>query len=232
MKLTNSFVKISGMRKRIKVVQGSQGASKTYSILQLWILLSLKSKTHQHCTIITSTMPLLRSGAIKDLEQILNYDKIIYHRIKNPFIYKIGAWTFEFLSFDRDNKGLGGRRDRLFINEANRMRWAIVRPLIARTHKEVFLDFNPSSRFWAHKQFVDTGDGEFVKLTYKDNEYLPDAEKLEIERYAPWGSSPDSNYWRVYGLGEIGFVSVKLFSVSGLEILSPEEEYVGIVTTR
>ncbi len=205
MKLTTAFLKISKMRKRVKVVQGSQGASKTYSILQIWVLQATRSKKHQLCTIVTNTMPLLRTGAIKDLETILQEDDIPFYRTKNPYHYKIGAWTFEFLSFDRDQKGLGGRRDRLFINEGPRMSWLVVRPLIARTHVEVFIDFNPSSRYWAHKQYVETGDGEFVKLTYNDNEYLPAAEKEEIERYAPGGSSPDENYWRVYGLGEIGF---------------------------
>lgn len=205
MKFTSAFVQIAKMRKRIKIIQGSQGASKTFSILQRWVLLSQKSKTHQLCTTVTNSMPLLRTGAIKDLETILHKDNIPYKRTKNPYHYQIGNWTFEFLSFDGDQKGLGGRRDRLFINEGNRMSWATVRPLIARTHKEVIIDFNPSFRFWAHKEYVDTGDGEFVKLTYKDNEYLPEAEREEIERYAPWGSSPDENYWRVYGLGEIGF---------------------------
>jgi phage terminase large subunit len=203
---TTAFRKIARLKHKNKVIQGSQGAAKTYSILMRWIIKAIHSQEKQFCTIATDTFPALRSGAMKDFEDICAGWGVIYESTKNPSIYKINNWTFQFMSVDKEQKGRGGRRDRLFINEANRMPWETARQLIARTHVEVIIDFNPVQKFWAHTNFVDIDDCDFIKLTYKDNEALPQGEVDSIEKHAPWGAVPDENYWRVYGLGEIGFV--------------------------
>lgn len=225
MKLTTSFKKISKTRTALnKVIQGSQGAAKTYSILLRWILMAAKSKNVQLCSIVTDTFPNLRSGAIKDFEEICRNEGIQYYSTKTPYKFVIGKWTFEFFSVDKETKGLGGRRDRLFINEANRIPWKTARQLINRTHKERIFDFNPVQSFWVHEQFVNIGDCAFVRLTYKDNECLPKSEVDSIEKHAPWGALPDPNYWRVYGLGEIGFVEGQIFWYEKYSEL-PEGQY-------
>ena len=195
----------------VLVVQGSQGAGKTYSILQRWALLALVSKKQQLCSIVTDTLPALKKGAIKDFEDICSDNGIDYKGTKSPYVFIIEQWTFEFYSIDKESKARGGRRDRLFINEANRLTWKIAQQLISRTHREVIFDFNPVREFWAHTIFVDKKECAFVSLTYKDNEQLPKGEIAAIERHAPWGSSPDENYWRVFGEGKIGFVEGMIF---------------------
>jgi len=211
MKFTTAFRKIAAMNHRNKVIQGSQGASKTYSILQKWILTASKSKERQHCTIVRSTYPELEGGPLKDFLDICEKEGVNFTGTKKPARYRVKGWLFEFLSFDRDSKGLGARRDRLYINEAKDIPWKTARQIINRTHVERIFDFNPTEYFWAHEQFVDVGDCDFVKLTYKDNEELPEAERDSIEKHAPWGTNPDENYWRVFGLGELGFVEGLIF---------------------
>lgn len=208
---TTAFKKILKLKHKNKVIQGSQGSAKTFSILIRWILMALKSKETNYCSIVTATFPSLRDGAIKDFEVICDSLGIEYDRTKTPYVFKINKWTFNFFSVDKENKGLGARRDRLFINEANRLSWKIARQIIGRTHKEVIMDFNPASYFWAHQYFVDVNDCDFIKLTYKHNEMLPQAEIDSIEKHSPSGSVPDENFWRVYGLGEIGFVEGQIF---------------------
>ena len=173
METTQALLKLSKLKHRIKVIQGSQGAGKTIAILQRWILLASISTESQLCTIVTDTYPNLRSGALKDFQDICRNEEIRYSGTKTPTVLKINNWVFEFFSVDRELKGVGARRDRLFINEAPRIKWKIARQLINRTHKEVILDFNPISHFWAHEQYVDVGDCDFLKLTYKDNHMLP-----------------------------------------------------------
>lgn len=211
MRFTNSYRKIAKLKHKNKVIQGSQGGGKTYNILIRWILKALYSDEKQICSIVTSTFPALRDGALKDFLEICENNNIVFSGTKHPSVYKIRKWTFQFFSIDKENKGLGGRRDRLFINEANRIDWKIARHLINRTHRERIFDFNPVESFWAHEQFVDVDDCDFLKLTYKDNELLPKAEIEGIEKHAPWGTNPDPNYWRVFGLGEIGFVEGVIF---------------------
>lgn len=225
MVITTAFEKICSLRAaRNKVIQGSQGAGKTYSILLRWVLLAAKSKEVQLCSVVTDTFPNLRTGAIKDFQTICEKEGVQYYSTKTPYKFVINRWTFEFFSIDKETKGLGGRRDRLFINEANRVPFKTARQLIARTHKECIFDFNPVNKFWVHEQFVDIGDCEFLKLTYKDNECLPQAEVDSIEKHAPWGALPDDNYWRVYGLGEIGFVEGQIFRYETFDRL-PVGEY-------
>jgi len=211
MRLTKAFWKIAKLRHKNKAIQGSKGASKTYSILQRWLIMASKSKTNQLCSIVSDTLPNLKTGAIRDFEKICLAEGITPIGTKSPYVYRVNNWTFEFFSVDKENKGLGGRRERLFINESNRISWKIARQLIGRTHKECIFDYNPVESFWVHTQFVDVGDCEFIKLTYKDNQYLPDNEIEAIEKHAPWGSVPDDNFWRVYGLGEIGYTENMVF---------------------
>lgn len=199
------------MTHKTKVVQGSQGAGKTGGILRIWVLKALRSDEAQFCSIVTDTFPNLESGAIKDFLEICEQENITYSGTKKPSVYKINNWTFQFFSVDKPGKAIGARRDRLYINEATRVSWDIARLLIGRSHVERIFDFNPTRKFWAHEQYVDIGDCDFIKLTYKDNEKLPESEKEDIERNAPWGKVPDANFWRVYGKGEIGFIEGAIF---------------------
>jgi len=199
------------MKHKTKVVQGSQGAGKTFSILLRWILLAARSETKQFCSIVTATFPALESGAIKDFKTICDILGMPYRETKKPYIFRIGLWTFQFFSIDKESKGLGARRDRLYINEAKRLPWKIAKQLVSRTHVEPIFDVNPVNTFWAHTEFVNVKDCDFVKLTYKDNEELPQSEIDDIEKSAPWGLRPDPNHWRVYGLGEIGMVEGVIF---------------------
>lgn len=225
MKATTAFKKICALRHKTKVVQGSQGAGKTFSILLRWILLAAKSEKKQFCSIVTATFPALESGAIKDFKTIVDLLNIPYHETKKPYIFRIGLWTFQFFSIDKESKGLGARRDRLYINEANRLPWKIAKQLISRTHVERIFDFNPVNTFWAHTEFVDVKDCDFIKLTYKDNEELPLSEVEDIEKSAPWGLRPDPNHWRIYGLGEIGMSVGVIFSDFKLYSDLPQGDY-------
>ena len=225
MKTTTAFEKICRMKHKTKVVQGSQGAGKTFSILLRWILLAARSETKQFCSIVTATFPALESGAIKDFKTICDILGMPYRETKKPYIFRIGLWTFQFFSIDKESKGLGARRDRLYINEANRLPWKIAKQLISRTHVERIFDFNPVNTFWAHTEFVNVKDCAFVKLTYKDNECLPQSEIDDIEKSAPWGLRPDPNHWRVYGEGEIGMPEGIIFGNYKEYIELPEGEY-------
>ena len=46
--------------------------------------------------------------------------------------------------------------------------------LAIRTSHDIFIDFNPSEEFWAHTELLQEDDTDFLILTYKDNEALPE----------------------------------------------------------
>lgn len=198
--LTTSFNKIATLDKRIRIVQGSSSASKTYSILQKLILQALESNQKKLVSIVTDTHPNITKGAFRDFEAILTESNIKYEKTKVPLEITVANWTFEFFGLDDETKARGGRRDILFINEANRIKWETARQLIMRTRETIYIDYNPDAEFWAHDKYKGKQDADFVIVTYKDNEACPKAAIDEIESYI----ETDPEWYKVYGLGQVG----------------------------
>jgi len=117
--------------------------------------------------------------------------------------------TINFISVDTIGKAHGGRRDILYLNEANHLNYKIAEQLIIRTREKVFVDFNPTSRFWVHDEILNKEQKRsiLIKSTYKDNPFL----EKEIIR-ALEARKNDENFWRVYGLGETGILEGRVFT--------------------
>jgi len=134
---------------------------------------------------------------------------------KSLLRYEFGNGSYmEFFSADDSSKLRGARRDILYINECNNIEFESYNELSIRTKKEVYLDFNPANEFWVHTELKDELDTDFIILTYKDNEALDEAIVAQIEknRLKATTSSYWANWWRVYGLGEIGMLEGVIFS--------------------
>jgi phage terminase large subunit len=129
--------------------------------------------------------------------------------------YEFGNGSvMEFFSADDASKLRGARRDILYINECNNVSFESYNELSIRTKKEVFLDFNPANEFWVHKELKDEQDSDFIILTYKDNEALDESIVSQIEKNREKASTSNywANWWRVYGLGEIGSLEGVIFT--------------------
>lgn len=203
---TTALERIGALGTRIRVVQGGTSAGKTIAIL----LLELEEAIRQPgvlISIVTDSLPNLRRGAMRDFLKIADATNVLavsdWNKANSTLKLPNGS-TIEFFSVDMLG-ALGARRDRLFINEANRISWETFSQLEPRTEQQITLDFNPVNEFWAHTELVNNPHFKdavsFLKLTYKDNEALSDAIVQSIERRRGDG---DNNWWRVYGLGEIG----------------------------
>ena len=198
---TTALRKIRALKKRIRIVQGGTSAGKTYDIL----LDELNEALVQNgilTTIMSDTMPNLRHGAMRDFIKICHETNVwdvaewnsTYSTLTLP-----NRSIIEFYSADSED-ALGARRDRLFINEANRITKEAFDQLEVRTEQKITLDFNPVNQFWAH-DLLTRPDVDFVKLNYLDNEALSQniVNALELRK-----GDGTSNWWRVYGMGEIG----------------------------
>lgn len=198
---TTALRKILDMKKRIRIVQGGTSAGKTYDILMDELDEAIRQKGIL-TTIMSDTMPNLRHGAMRDFIKIAKetgaWDFAEWNSTYSTFALPNGS-TIEFYSADSED-ALGARRDRLFINEANRITKEAFDQLEIRTEQRITLDFNPSNKFWAH-DLLTRPDVDFVKLNYLDNEALSENIRKTLELRKGDGTS---NWWRVYGLGEIG----------------------------
>jgi len=215
-KRTTATNKVLALKKRIKIIQGGTSASKTYSILAVLINKAINNPNLE-ISVVAESIPHLRRGALKDFIKILKwtnrYSDSQFNKSLLNYQFKNGS-IFEFFSADDSSKLRGARRDILYINECNNVTFESYNELSIRTKKEVFLDFNPANEFWVHTELKGETDSDFIILTYKDNEALDKSivEQIEKNKLKAKTSSYWENWWRVYGLGEIGMLEGVIFS--------------------
>jgi phage terminase large subunit len=207
---TSTYYKIKRLKKKIKVIQGGQGAGKNVSIAQ--ILIKKATEKKRLITVMTDTYDNLKDGAISDFRNIftaagLDFDKSYNKTDKDLKIGK-SVIQFRYISDTKKTAGKSKRRDILYINEANKIGWEVASTYIGRTHEDVYIDYNPDFEFWAHTQVPKLTDSEGntlseqIIVTYLDNEMCPQSEVDYIE------SRRDNDEWfRVYGLGQTGYYS-------------------------
>jgi phage terminase large subunit len=115
----------------------------------------------------------------------------------------------EFNSYSDEQDAKSGKRNRLFINEANGVTYEIYEQLRIRTTEQVIIDFNPSASFWAHDRLFGDPDVNWVVSTFRDNAFINDSVRSAILSYEPTPENikrgtANEYRWKVYGLGEVG----------------------------
>lgn len=219
LKQTTALTKISSLRRRLRIIQGGTSASKTFSILAYLIHVA-QTNPDILISVVSESMPHLRLGAIRDFTFIMkaqNYwDEAAWGKVFNTYVFPNGA-TIEFFSVD-SSKAHGPRRDILFLNECNNVTYEIYTQLETRTRKVIILDYNPTSEFWVHTEVMPNNKHDYLKLTYLDNEALEPAIVRSIE-----SRKHNANYWRVYGLGEVGVLEGLIYeNWEPIESVPPE----------
>jgi phage terminase large subunit len=230
---TTSINKILALKKRIKIIQGGTSAGKTFGILP--ILIDKAIRTDQlEISVVSESIPHLRRGALKDFLKIMKWtNRYIDSQFNKSLLryeFRNGS-VIEFFSADDSSKLRGARRDVLYINECNNVTFESYNELAIRTKKEVFLDFNPANEFWVHKELKDEPDSDFIILTYKDNEALDESIVTQIEKNRDKASTSSywANWWRVYGLGEVGSLEGVIFdNWKSIDKIPNEAKLIGI----
>ena len=188
---------------RIISNRGGTRSGKTFSILQfLHELIPVRDKAGDVTSVVSESLPHLKRGAIRDFERIIGHSLTQdshWNASTNTYTYDNGA-KLEFFSVDSPDKVLGAGRKRLFINECNHVSYDTFRQLAVRTTGLILLDYNPAEAFWATDKVEPREDCILIHSTYLDNkEFLTLEQIREIE-----SNQSDANWWKVYGLGEIG----------------------------
>jgi phage terminase large subunit len=224
-KYTTAISRIRRMTARKKVIQGGTSAGKTLAILAVLIDIAAKNKTE--ISVVSESIPHLRRGAIKDFAKVMqwtgrwvadrwNKTLLTYHFANGSII--------EFFSADSEARLRGARRQVVYINEANNIDFESYYQLAIRTSEAIYIDFNPTHEFWAHTEVLPEQDAELVILTYNDNEALPDTIRRDIElnRTKAETSAYWANWWKVYGLGQVGTLQGAIYEdfevVEGIDV--------------
>jgi len=215
-KRTTAINKMLKMTARKKVIQGGTSAGKTYGIIPILIDKSIKLPRIK-ITVVAETLPAVKEGALDIFKNVM-FDTGRW--IENNWNASSLTYTFsngtriQFKSFDSVGKAKSsGKRDILFLNEANHIPFEIADALMIRS-KETWIDFNPDNEFWVHKETLKEHNSEFLLLTYHDNEACPKEtiEDLEIKQKKAETSSYWTNWCKVYIDGEIGSLEGVIFN--------------------
>tara|TARA_R110002051_G_scaffold177777_2_gene247637 strand:+ start:19686 stop:20843 length:1158 start_codon:yes stop_codon:yes gene_type:complete len=208
-KTTNVFDRAYRSNTRITCLQGGTRSSKTYSLCQLFIIKALR-ETGKVFTIVRKTLPALKGTAYRDVINILKELDLYseeYHN-KSNLSYTLNSNLIEFISVDQPTKIRGRKRNYLWLNEANEFNFEDYQQLILRTTEQIYLDYNPSDPYsWIYEKVLTREDCTFIKSTYLANPFLDKDTIAEIERL----KELDPDYWRVYGMGEIGTIQTMIF---------------------
>jgi len=231
---TSSIKKLRELKKRIRVIPGGSSAGKTFGILPILIDTATKNPMTE-ISVVSESIPHLRKGALKDFLTLMNatgrYIDSHFNRTLLTYTFTNGSYI-EFFSVDNEERVRGPRRNILYINEATNIRFDTYHQLAIRTSGTIWIDFNPSNEFWAHTELSeqDNHDVEWLTLTYKDNEALPQSiveelEKATVKAFHNPNLPNDelfeenniknaywSNWWKVYGLGQLGALEGVIFS--------------------
>ena len=184
--------------------QGGTSSSKTYSIVQV-LMFKACEKPDLVITVVGQDVPNMKKGVIRDFKNIRKsstfFDRIVinYHKTDRVVTFHNGS-VMEFASYEDWQDAKAGKRDFLFINEANGIDWEIAEQLILRTKKRVYIDFNANRPFWYHEHLMGLENCITYYSNYLNNRYCPDNTKSQILllRERNW------NDWNIYGLGKTG----------------------------
>ena len=205
---TIALTKLRRLDNRIRIVRGGTSAGKTICILLILIDYAIRNP-NKEISVVSESIPHLRRGALKDflslLKSLNRYKESKYNRSTLKYEFTNGSYI-EFFSTDQPDKLRGARRTDLYINECNNVSFDSYQQLVVRTSGTVWLDYNPSMLFWVDKELKGTKGTDFITLTYKDNNSLPKSiiDEIEKARYKAKTSTYWANWWKVYGLGQIG----------------------------
>ena len=213
---TTAINKILNLTKFVKGVQGGTSAGKTYAILPIVIDIAAKRELSE-ISVVAESIPHLKRGAMKDFKKIMistgRWVDSRWNASDFKYTFANGS-TIEFFSADNDSKLRGARRDYLYMNEANNMTFHAYTELASRTKEGIWLDWNPTNEFWFHTELQHDHDVDFLIINYTDNEACPESALnfiLKAKEKAKTSTFWD-NWYKVYGLGQLGSLEGVIFS--------------------
>jgi|688.fasta_scaffold288090_2 phage terminase large subunit len=194
---------------RFMINEGGSRSSKTYSLCQLVIIYCLQNN-NKVVSIIRKTFPALRATVLRDFIEILKelniYSVEDHNKSEHIYTFPNGS-IVEFFSVDDEQKIRGRKRDIAWCNEANELYFDDFTQLNMRTESKLIFDYNPSeSSSWLYE--LPQEESILIKSTYKDNPFLPQSIRAQIEDL----KRTDEALYQIYALGEKAISKSNIYS--------------------
>jgi phage terminase large subunit len=220
-------LKKAGARDRKYIVcQGGGDAGKTVTIIQ-YLCTICKAFDDQMVLIAAQSMPNLKKGALRAFQRYCRKDFnngiLSFNKTENILVFKNGS-EIHFKSYQNEDEARGAEWDYVFFNEANSFSYDIFWQVQRKTRKQVILDYNPTSRFWAHEKLVDGKEKQFngrvvyFQVDHRHNPFLSPDQHKDYENIS------DPNLFKVYARGETGILKGLIFSATQIESMPTDCE--------
>jgi phage terminase large subunit len=201
------FLKNYHTEASVIINQGGSHSGKTHAIIRVLFYLAC-SQPKQVITIVGQDIPNLKAGALRDAlsiyaesEQLAALVKA-YNKTERIFEFINGS-IMEFKSYDNAQDAKSGKRDYLFVNEANGISWEIYTELALRTRIRIYIDYNPNSAFWVHDQLAGKPGVQLIISDHRHNPFLHQGVHEKIEKL----KESDTELWKIYARGITGRIS-------------------------
>ena len=209
---------------RIVVNQGGTSSGKTYAIMQVLFFLAMQ-QPNIVVTVCGQDVPNLKKGAYRDATNIRNNSDVL--TLVFPYVNEgerifkcINGSIIEFSSFKDAQDAKSGKRDYLFVNEANGISYEVYWQLAIRTRRRIFIDYNPTARFWVHDEVIGRDGVRLIISDHRKNHFLSQEEHERIE------GIEDAELWKVYARGLTGKIEgLVLTNWDICDALPPREEW-------
>ena len=216
------FNEINKCKSKYIILQGGKWSSKTVSSL---IYLALEAvKTKLVITVLGSTIPNLKRGALRDFENYVAHKDGIRERIstinqsERKYTFTNGS-IIEFTSYTTALEATSGKRNILFCNEVNGITYDIFNNAAISTDGKVIVDYNPVAPFFVHYKIINSKPedtqyyGRFTRFItdHRHNPFLSNEKHDEIE------SISDPQKWMVYARGLTGALEGVIFHFTKID---------------
>jgi phage terminase large subunit len=205
-------------KEKVIINQGGTSSGKTEAIIRVLFTIAIIRKGYV-ITVISNTITKLKEDALRIAKNVAKIPEVKlfikdYNSTDRVFTFHNDS-IIEFKSFEDDEQAKGGKRHILYISEATRIPYMIFYQADLRTKVRTFIDYNPTSTFWAHNKVINCpidskGRKEFdsvkvIRSWHIHNPYLSDQEHDRLERIS------DKQLFKVYARGLTGMLSGTIY---------------------
>ena len=205
------MVALNSNRFNVYVFEGGSRSSKTYSLIQFFIVYAISNWQRPNRIVIARKKSTWLSSTVwTDFKNIL-LEIGLYNvcRINNTLkTIQMYSTSFEFVGLDDVQRLHGLTTDIFWINEAMEASKDDFDQLEQRCARFSVLDYNPSAEeHWIYENVCPREDCFFDHSTMLDNPFIPANMRRKIESYEPREynysqGTADKRKWLIYGLGK------------------------------
>lgn len=216
---------------KLEVFYGGAGSGKSYGAVQKILLKAINDK--RKVLVIRKIQRTIKNSIwalfLEQLQELGMYDLCRVNRSDNEIELPNGSiFLFSGLDDAEKIKSIQGITD-MVIEEATELNLDDFTQLLLRLRPsgeiespQIYLMFNPVSKVnWVYDYFIlnKPSNAKVIHTNYKDNKFLTDDYKEELERL----KERNPAYYKIYTLGEFATLDKLVFPIIHKELISEEQ---------